>query len=239
MTGREKTQLPRHVAIIMDGNGRWASARGLSRVSGHQQGAKAVRSTVTACRERGIKVLTLYSFSSQNWSRPSIEVSALMSLLAEYVKLERGTILDNGIRLTTIGEIDRLPEAPRVALQQLIADSSRNTDMTLCLALSYGGREELAAAARELARRAARGDLDPETINTATLDRALWSAELGPVDLMIRTSGEFRISNFLLWGLAYAELYFVDRMWPDFDEAVLDEALAAYAGRQRRFGNVV
>ncbi|MDD5308135.1 MAG: polyprenyl diphosphate synthase [Deltaproteobacteria bacterium] len=239
MTGRKKNHLPRHVAIIMDGNGRWAGSRGLSRVSGHQQGAKAVRSTVTACRERGIKVLTLYSFSSQNWSRPSIEVSALMSLLAEYVKLERRTILDNGIRLTTIGEIDRLPEAPRAALLQLIEDSSRNTDMTLCLALSYGGREELAAAVRALARRAALGDLNPETIDTAMLDRALWSAELGPVDLMIRTSGEYRISNFLLWGLAYAELYFVDRMWPDFDEAALDEALAAYAGRQRRFGNVV
>jgi len=228
--------LPRHVGIIMDGNGRWARSRGLPRVAGHREGAKAVDRVVTACRRRGIGTLTLFAFSSQNWVRPTLEVQALMALLAEYVRSERRTILDNGIRLTAIGEIDALPDAPRTALAELMAESARNDGMTLCLALSYGGREEIAAAAREAAARAARGEIDPASITVETFEKLLWSAALGPVDLLIRTSGELRISNFLLWGLAYAELHFTDTFWPDFGERDLDLAIDAYARRERRFG---
>jgi undecaprenyl diphosphate synthase len=238
MNPAESPALPRHVAIIMDGNGRWARARGLPRIAGHREGAKAVRKIVTACRERGIAVLTLFAFSSENWSRPSPEVRALMSLLAEYVELERKTILDNGIRLTAIGDMDLLPERSRSALFGLIEESSDNRDMTLCLALSYGGREEITHAAQRLADRVATGELAPTDIDASTVEAQLWSGELGPVDLMIRTSGELRISNFLLWGLAYAELYFTDLMWPAFDEAALEQALESYATRQRRFGKI-
>jgi len=237
MTESERA-LPRHVGIIMDGNGRWARSRGLPRVAGHGEGAKAVNRVVTACRRRGISVLTLFAFSAQNWIRPSLEVQALMALLGEYVKSERRTILDNGIRLVAIGETGALPDNPRKALEKLIADSAGNTGMTLCLALSYGGREEIAAAAKEVAALAARGELDPAKIDVESFNAHLWSAALGPVDLLIRTSGELRISNFLLWSLAYAELYFSDAMWPDFGERDLDLALASFAGRARRYGDV-
>jgi undecaprenyl diphosphate synthase len=230
--------LPRHVGIIMDGNGRWARGKGLPRVAGHREGAKAVNRIVTACRRRDISVLTLFAFSSQNWVRPSLEVQALMSLLAEYIKSERRTILDNGIRLMAVGDIAALPDAPRTALDTLIADSSGNTGMTLCLALSYGGQEEIVAAAKEIAVRAVRGTLDPSSIDVETFAAHLWSAPLGPVDLLIRTSGEIRISNFLLWSLAYAELHFCDTMWPEFGERDLDLALAAFSGRNRRYGDV-
>jgi undecaprenyl diphosphate synthase len=230
--------LPRHVGIIMDGNGRWARSRGLPRVAGHREGAKAVNRIVTACRQRGISSLTLFAFSSQNWIRPSLEVQALMALLAEYVRSERRTILDNGIRLMAIGDIAALPEAPRAALQELIDASAVNTGMTLCLALSYGGREEIAAAAREVAILVASGALDASNIDVDTFAAHLWSAPLGPVDLLIRTSGELRISNFLLWGLAYAELYFCETKWPEFSERDLDLALAAFSERNRRFGDV-
>jgi len=233
-----KAKLPRHVGIIMDGNGRWARARSLPRVAGHQQGAKAVRRTVTACRERGIKALTLFAFSSQNWSRPSPEVQALMALLAQYVKSERRTLIDNGIRLNAIGDIDALPDAPRRALLDLIEETSVQTEMTLSLALSYGGQDEIVAAARQLAQKVANGELDPDDIDIERFQGALWSAELGPLDLMIRTSGELRISNFLLWSLAYAELFFTDRMWPEFDDETLDLALAAFADRDRRYGKI-
>jgi undecaprenyl diphosphate synthase len=234
----EPSRLPRHLAIVMDGNGRWARTRGLPRMAGHREGAKSVRRIVTACRERGISVLTLFAFSAQNWARPDSEVSALMTLLAEYVRLERDTILKNDIRLTAIGDIERLPERPRRALNDLIEESSANTEMTLCLALSYGGREEIVAAARNIAGRVAAHGLHPSAVTDEMFAQALWSSEIGPVDLMIRTSGELRISNFLLWGLAYAELYFTELMWPEFDERALDEALDAYSARQRRFGKI-
>ncbi|MFO8073760.1 MAG: polyprenyl diphosphate synthase [Polyangia bacterium] len=238
MTSSAATDLPRHVAIIMDGNGRWAESRGLPRVAGHHEGAKAVKRTVTACRERGIRVLTLFAFSSQNWSRPSAEVDSLMRLLGQYVRLERRSILENGIRLTVIGNISSIPEAPRKILLDLVDESSGNSEMTLCLALSYGGLEEIAAAARDLAERASRGEIDPSQIDVGTFSSALESHQLGPVDLMIRTSGELRISNFLLFGIAYAELFFTDCMWPAFDEQVLDRALQDFAARHRRFGRV-
>ncbi len=222
----------------MDGNGRWANRRGLPRVIGHREGAKAVQRVVTACRERSIEVLTLFAFSSQNWLRPGPEVQALMLLLAEYVKIERRRILDNGVRLVTVGNISDLPDAPRHALQSLVEESAGNTGMTLCLALSYGGREEIVNAARSLAFAAARGEIDPSSIDEAFFGETLWSDFLGPVDLLIRTSGEQRISNFLLWSLAYAELFFTDCYWPDFDEKHLDEALSAFSRRERRFGKV-
>jgi undecaprenyl diphosphate synthase len=237
MTAPEEA-LPRHVGIIMDGNGRWARAHGLPRVAGHREGAKTVDSIVKACRRRGISVLTLFAFSSQNWRRPTLEVQALMALLAEYIRSERRTILDNGIRLTAIGDVAALPEAPRRALDDLISESSSNTGMTLCLALSYGGQEEIAAAARKIAALAASGALDPASIDVDAFGAHLDSAPLGPVDLLIRTSGELRISNFLLWGLSYAELYFCDVLWPDFGERDLEAALSAFAGRSRRFGDV-
>jgi len=236
---RENTNsLPRHLAIIMDGNGRWAKSRGLSRIAGHRKGADVVDSVVTSCRERGIKVLTLFAFSSQNWSRPSPEVNGLMTLLSTFLISERTKILDNGIRLTSIGETNLLPNAPRKALEELIATSSSNTEMTLCLSLSYGGQEEIVSMARELALQASMGDLDPLSIDLDLINRTLWSSELGPVDLMIRTSGEIRVSNFLLWSLAYSELYFTDKMWPDFNDSDLDAALQAYSVRQRRYGSV-
>jgi undecaprenyl diphosphate synthase len=230
--------LPRHVAIILDGNGRWAKSRGLPRLSGHYRGADAVRRTVTHCRKRGIKVLSLFAFSSQNWSRPSSEVSGLMSLLSNYLETERSTIMSNGIRLTSIGDLDLLPKTVHRSLRQLISDSSSNNDMILCLCLSYGGREEIVSMAKEVAKRALAGTLVPDDLDVAKVDELLWSHELGPVDLLIRTSGELRVSNFLLWSLAYAELHFVDCMWPDFDSDALDTAFSAYSLRHRRFGRI-
>jgi undecaprenyl diphosphate synthase len=230
--------LPRHLAIIMDGNGRWARDRGLPRVAGHQRGADSVHNVVTACRKRGVDTLSLFAFSSQNWSRPSFEVEALMALLTSRLVSERPTIMDNGIRLTAIGDLDRLPYAPRNALFDLIQDSSRNRDMTLCLCLSYGGRDEIAAVARRIAHLVSTGELDPKTVDESLIDKLIWSSEIGPIDFLIRTSGEQRISNFMLWGLSYAELYFTDLYWPDFGEDALDVALDAYRARHRRFGSV-
>ncbi len=238
MIDKTSLSLPRHIGIIMDGNGRWAASRNLPRVAGHKEGAVAVNRIVTACRERGIQALTLYAFSLQNWVRPAPEIKALMSLLGHYLKAERRTILDNDIRLTTIGDLDSLPDSPRKALFDLIDDSSSNTGMILCLALSYGGREEIVAAARALAVRVAAGDLDPEAIDYDLFSESLQSHDLGPLDLLIRTSGELRISNFLLWSSAYCELYFSDKMWPDFHPSDLDEALSSFSSRHRRFGGI-
>jgi len=232
------SKLPRHVAIIMDGNGRWAGRRHLPRVAGHHQGAVAVRKVVTHARRLGIRNLTLYAFSAQNWLRPVPEVSALMSLLGQFIESERSTILDNDIRLVTIGDIERLPAGLKRALDVLVEDSASNQAMTLCLALSYGGQEEAAVAARRLAEQVERGELKASEIDLDRFQRELWSADLGPVDLMIRTSGELRVSNFMLLGLAYAELYFTELYWPDFDEQAFDEAMASYAQRQRRYGAV-
>ena len=236
MTDTNPFNLPRHLAIIMDGNGRWAKSRGFPRVAGHKKGADSVRTIVTACRKKGIKTLSLFAFSSQNWNRPTLEVNALMQLLAARLISERPTIMDNGIRLTAVGELDRLPAAPRKTLDDLIRDSSGNKDMTLCLCLSYGGREEIVAMAKRVAAGTASGEFSPEMLDEALVEQLLWSSELGPVDFLIRTSGELRISNFFLWGIAYAELYFSDYYWPDFDEKALDEALEAYRERNRRFG---
>jgi undecaprenyl diphosphate synthase len=221
------------VGIIMDGNGRWAELRGEPREAGHKAGSAAVRKVVRASRRLGIDALTLYAFSEQNWTRPSGEVDALMGLLREFLVSERGEILENDIRLVAIGDLSRLPEVVREVLDPLEAASRGNCKMTLALALSYGGREEIAAAARQLAIEAAKGLLDPSTITASTLGARLPSLGAGDPDLIIRTGGEFRLSNFLLYGAAYAELAFFDRLWPDFS---VDDLFAAIGSFQRRAG---
>jgi undecaprenyl diphosphate synthase len=232
----EPTQLPRHVAIIMDGNGRWAQRRGLPRVEGHRRGAVAVRDVVRAAREIGLGAITLYAFSAQNWDRPPEEVATLMQLLRDYVIDERDEIMENDIRLIAIGDIDRLPAFVKDPLEGLMRESANNRAMTLCLALSYGGRESLVAAARELAGEVARGALKPEEITEEHVGGALQTSGLPQLDLLVRTSGEERLSNFLLWEAAYAELYFTDTYWPDFGKEELYSALESFHRRERRFG---
>ncbi len=229
------TPFPRHVGIIMDGNGRWASRRRLRRDQGHRAGAEAVRRTVRAARELGLPALTLFAFSEQNWGRPAAEVSRLMELLATFLRDEVPELLARGIALHSIGDDTRLPRAARDALAVAKWLTAGNRDLKLCLALSYGGREAIVRAARTLARRAAAG-LRPEAIDEAMFTAALDTHQLPPLDLVVRTSGEQRLSNFLLWEAAYAELHFTDVLWPDFGRAELEAALAAYARRQRRFG---
>ncbi|MCA9609264.1 MAG: di-trans,poly-cis-decaprenylcistransferase [Myxococcales bacterium] len=231
-------RLPRHIAIIMDGNGRWAQRQGFLRTLGHREGSESVRRIVRSCRRLGVEALTLYAFSEQNWERPQIEVDALMQLLEDFLVSERDELVERGIRLRTIGRRHRLPARVRGVLESVMEETADLDKMTLTLALSYGGREEIADAAREIARQAAAGELDPERIDVRSFGNVLPSMEVGPVDLLVRTSGELRISNFLLWATAYAELYFTDQLWPEFTEAHLYEAIAAYQMRDRRFGRI-
>jgi undecaprenyl diphosphate synthase len=231
MTFVEARNLPRHVAIIMDGNGRWAQLRGQAREAGHKAGSDAVRRVVRAARRLGVSALTLYAFSEQNWARPEGEVEALMGLLEEFLRSEREEILDNGIRLVGIGDLSRLPEYVRVALDPLSSDSCKNDRMTLALALSYGAREEIADVARALATEAAAGRLDPSTIDATTIASRIPSLGVGDPDMILRTGGEQRLSNFLLYGAANAELVFSDRLWPDFTEKDLFDAIAIYQER--------
>lgn len=232
------SRLPQHVAIIMDGNGRWAQMRGQPRTVGHERGAESVRTVLRAARRLGIPSLTLYAFSEQNWDRPRDEVDALVDLLCEHLVSERDELLDNDIRLAAIGRLHKLPPRARERLHRLMNDTAHCTGMTLTLALSYGGREELVDAARALAKAVADGDVDPTTIDEHSLEQHLPSMKSGPVDLLIRTSGEQRISNFLLWGVAYGELHFTDELWPDFSANSLYCAVASYQRRDRRFGLV-
>ncbi|MBW1966052.1 MAG: isoprenyl transferase [Deltaproteobacteria bacterium] len=229
-------RLPRHLAIIMDGNGRWAKRRGLPRIIGHRQGVKAVHSTVRLCRELDIPVLTLYAFSQENWGRPRAEVSALMDLLYDNLKSELDEMLGNQISLRAIGQIERLPERVRTCLLDTIERTSSNTAMILNLALSYGGRAEIVGAARRLAKRCLSGTLDPEDIDEAVFASNLDTAGLPDPDLLIRTSGENRLSNFLLFQTAYSEFYITPTLWPDFDKDELLKALFEYQKRERRFG---
>jgi undecaprenyl diphosphate synthase len=222
--------LPRHVAIIMDGNGRWAEARNLPRVAGHRAGADAVRAVTRAARRIGVEALTLYAFSTENWGRPEPEVDALMHLLGEFLEAERAEMMANGIRLNAIGNLDRLPPAVGAKLAAIRDETSGQRGMTLTLALSYGGRQEIVQAARRAA--AAKG----ASLEAEDLEAALWTAGLPELDLLVRTSGERRISNFLLWQCAYAELVFTDVLWPDFGEAELLSAIADFQARERRFG---
>jgi undecaprenyl diphosphate synthase len=229
-------RVPAHVAIIMDGNGRWAESQGLPRVKGHEEGAVSVREIVRECRKRGVKALTLYSFSTENWRRPPAEVGALMTLLHRYVLQERQEILDQGIQLRAIGHIDRLPLFVRTPLWALSRESRRNSDMVLNLALSYGGRAEIVDAVRAVAKDVKAGRLRPEDVDEQAISSRLYTAGLPDPDLLIRTSGELRVSNFLLWQIAYAEIYITDVPWPEFRRPHLDAAFAAYRSRERRFG---
>ena len=230
--------LPRHVAIIMDGNGRWAEGRGLERIKGHEAGAANVREIVTHCARLGIQCLTLYSFSTENWNRPLEEIAHLMKLYVKYLIKERREIMDNDIRLVQIGRRAGLPEEVLRELDETVVLSKNNQGMRLCLALNYSSRVELVDAVRSIAERVAAGKLTPDQIDEPTISSALYTAELPDPDLLIRTAGEMRVSNFLLWQISYAELYVTDTHWPDFHEEQLNEAFHAYAARDRRFGRV-
>jgi len=232
----DPNRLPRHLAIIMDGNGRWAKERGLSRVKGHFEGSESVREVVRACRKLGLEVLTLFAFSTENWGRPKTEVRALMELLKRFLRKERQEMIDQSIRLKSIGQIERLPGDVRRLLEQTVAATAKGDKMVLNLALSYGSRAEIASACQRLAQRCLTGRLRPEEIDENRLAVELMDADLPEVDLLIRTSGEHRLSNFLLWQAAYAELLLTPILWPDFREAELIEALVEYQARERRFG---
>lgn len=228
--------MPCHVAVIMDGNGRWAERRGLPRVEGHRAGVDAVRACVRAARETGIEVLTLFAFSSENWSRPQEEVGMLMSLLEHYLQAELEEMLENGIRLNALGRLDKLPESSRAWLDATMKKTAVGDKMTLNLALSYSGREDLVMAARKLAARCVREGADPMAITEEDVSAALSTSGQPDPDLLIRTSGEYRLSNFLLWQLAYTEIVITDVLWPDFRKSDFLSAIAAYQGRERRFG---
>ncbi len=229
-------RLPSHIAVIMDGNGRWAKERGKQRIFGHQSAIQSVRDVSEGCAELGVKYLTLYAFSTENWNRPAAEVGGLMTLLAQTIKNEISTLNKNSIKLNAIGDLQSLPKANYEQLMRAIDDTSHNTRMTLTLALSYSGRWDLTQASRRMAKDAAEGKLNPEEINDTTISNYLSTAGMPDPELMIRTSGEERISNFLLWELAYSELYFTPKYWPDFRKPDLYEAILNYQHRERRFG---
>ena len=230
--------IPRHVACIMDGNGRWAKARGKSRVAGHREGVRSVRDVTEACAQLGVDYLTLYTFSTENWDRPKAEVTALMELLVRTLRKEAEKLHENGIRLHAIGDLDRLPARGRRELDESMALTAGNGRMTLTLALSYGARWEITEAVRRLAARAAAGGLDPAAIDEATVSAELLTAGMPDPDLLIRTAGEMRVSNFLLWQIAYSELVVTQTPWPDFRRAALYDAVRSYQDRDRRFGRV-
>ena len=232
-------KIPRSIGIIMDGNGRWARSAGFERVRGHAKGIESVRDVARAAARLGVDELTRYGFSVETWKRPRREVEYLMKLLRTFAIDERPEIRKNAIRFTTIGRVDELPERTLTALRETEEMSSHHGGMVLRLALSYGGRAELADAAKQLARAAARGELDPETIDEATLAGALYDPAMRDVDLCIRTAGEMRVSNFLLWQISYAELHVTDTLWPDFRSADLFEAIRSFAQRKRRFGGLI
>ena len=236
MTEIDLQKLPGHIAIIMDGNGRWAQQHAMGRIAGHKKGAEAVRLTVRACREIGIKGLTLYSFSTENWLRPSGEVKALMRLLEEYLRSEIQEMLGNGIRLTTIGDTEALKKPMKTILRETIAKTAHNHDMILNLALNYGGRDEIVGAVQDLLNDIRRGTLADQDVTKDLFSRYLDTAGLPDPDLLIRTSGEYRISNFLLWQSAYTEFYYTDVLWPDFNRDELFRAITEYQRRERRFG---
>lgn len=235
----ENNKLPRHIAIIMDGNGRWAKRRGLNRIRGHIEGVKSVREITEECARKHIGQLTLYAFSKENWARPKIEVELLMRLLKRYLIKERPTILKNNIRFTVIGRIDGLPEDVQREIEINIEESKHNTGMVLCLALNYGGRTEIVDAAKKLATEVKEGKLSPEEIDEEVFKDHLYTSEMTDPDLLIRTAGEMRVSNFLLWEISYTELWVTPVCWPDFRKEHLEEALRDYAKRERRYGGLI
>ena len=230
--------LPRHIAIIMDGNGRWAKEQGQNRIYGHNHGVTAVRNTAEACAEVGIEYLTLYAFSSENWNRPQREVNALMDLLIQTIRSEMKTLQDNNIALSAIGKLEQLPEACHTSLQDAIQETSSNTGLTLNLALSYSGKSDITRAVQAIAQQVKNGSVDPESIDDSLIKRYLTTAKIPDPALLIRTSGETRISNFLLWELAYTELYFFRKNWPEFTKDDLFQAVIDYQNRERRFGMI-
>jgi undecaprenyl diphosphate synthase len=236
LNGLDKTRLPRHVAIIMDGNGRWAKLRGKSRIEGHRRGKTSVRVVVEMSRRIGVRYLSLYAFSTENWFRPHDEIDALMGLLEHYLAGERTKMMRYGIRLIAIGDRSRLPASVKTVLEETIALTRENQRMTVILALSYSGRDEIVRMARRLAAAVRAGRLEPEQVDEQTVAAHLDSAGMPDPDLLIRTSGEMRISNFYLWQIAYSELYITPTLWPDFREAEYLQALLAYQRRRRRFG---
>lgn len=232
----DRDRLPQHVAIIMDGNGRWAQQRGLPRTEGHKRAKETVRTIVEASRELGLSYLTLYAFSSENWQRPTAEVRVLMGLFRRYLRNELDRLMDYNIRLVALGDLTRLPDAVRRSFDEAIIATRNNTGLTVVLAVSYGAREEIVAAARSLARAVKEGQLCPDDIDEDCFVQHLWTADIPDPDLLIRTGKEMRISNFLLWQLAYTELFVTDTLWPDFVREHFFQALVEYQSRQRRFG---
>ena len=230
--------IPRHIAVIMDGNGRWAGERGLPRREGHRAGAESVREVTEACMELGVEYLTLYAFSSENWSRPSDEVEALMSLLERFLSEKQKELRKQNIRLLAIGQIDRLPEKTRKLLHQIMEETAHHDAMTLVLALSYGAREEIVAASRSIAREVLDGKLDIDSIDSETFANHLQTRGIPDPDLLVRSSGEMRISNFLLWQISYAEIVIVKKYWPDFRKSDLLQVIDEYRRRHRRFGGL-
>ena len=234
----DPAKLPKHVAIIMDGNGRWARKRALNRIRGHEEGAESVRSVVRSSREIGIRWLTLYAFSEENWRRPKYEVEALMKLLKRFMVSELGEMLQNGIRFQVIGRVRKLPKDVQQTLRETVEKTSHNQDMVLTLALSYGGRQELVDALAGIAQEVESGALGSEDISEEIISRHLYTADMPDPDLLIRTGGEYRVSNFLLWQIAYTEIYTTPTQWPDFRKEEFLKALEAYQMRERRFGAV-
>ena len=232
----DKSRLPRHIAIIMDGNGRWAKKQGLARMFGHRQGVETVHNITVAATRLGVEYLTLYTFSTENWNRPKEEVDALMTLLVDTIAKETPTLMENNVRLQTIGDIDRLPESARRKFLGCIEQTSHNTGLTMVLALSYSSRWEITEAVRKAVRRAQNGELRAEDVNEQLVSSLMTTDQMPDPDLLIRTSGEYRISNFLLWQLAYSELYFSDCLWPEFTEEEFYKAIVDYQKRERRFG---
>ena len=231
-----KENIPKHVAIIMDGNGRWATQKGKLRVFGHRNGVKAVQSTIEGAAKIGIQYITLYAFSTENWNRPKFEVNALMELLVDTIQKEINTLNKNKIRLQAIGDLNTLPKKAKEKLQNAINETAQNDHMTLILALSYSSKWEIINAVKEISDKVKSGEISTDQINEGLIDRSLSTTGIPDPELMIRTSGEHRISNFLLWQLAYAELYFTSKLWPDFREKDLYEALLSFQKRERRFG---
>jgi undecaprenyl diphosphate synthase len=238
LSAEAKASLPKHVAIIMDGNGRWAKQRGLPRIEGHRQGAGSARAIIRTAGELGIKYLTLYAFSAENWNRPKDEVDALMKYLVHYLRTETSELNKNNVRLEVIGQIWRLPENVQEHLKKSIATLSKNNGLTLVMALSYGSRIEVVEAVRHIAEKAKRGKLEPGDITEEVISEHLWTRNIPDPDLLIRTSGEMRVSNFLLWQISYAELVITPTLWPDFRKPQFFAALEEYARRHRRFGGV-
>lgn len=232
----DPTRLPRHIAIIMDGNGRWAEREGKAHVEGHEAGARGVRASIEACREIGIEALSLYAFSTENWGRSDFEVSSLFRLMSKYIHQEIDEIHKNNIRVRFMGRWDRLPERAKQDLRYCLEKTADNTALTVNVALNYGGRAELVDAARLIAQDAAAGKLDPATLDEDTFAKYLYVPEHPEVDLLIRTSAEIRVSNFMLWQISYAEMYFPEILWPDFDKQALADAIVEYQRRGRRFG---